>query len=174
MRDSGVLSKGVLVVCDMEKIADKIDEKDFSREGSTLISKCYKELGRPYMRHYSISNSSTYQFIMSPLMSKLLSEAEFVETDTTYNENSELMYLFNATVFDLNTNKWAVVARIHGNKEDSSFYETPFNLMFNTCSKDCPQFKVEKNVKGIIVDWSDTESKGLRDAIGQKLADKLL
>ena len=46
--------------------------------------------------------------------------------------------------------------------------------MFSTCHKDCPQFKVEKNVKGIIVDWSDTEAKGLRDAIGQDLADKLL
>ena len=65
--------------------------KTCSREGSTLTSKQYKQLGRPYMRHYSISSSSTYQFIMSPLTSKLLSEAEFVETDTTYNENSELM-----------------------------------------------------------------------------------
>ena len=33
-------------------------------------------------------------------MSKLLSDADFVETDTTYNENMELIYLFNATVFD--------------------------------------------------------------------------
>ena len=50
------------------------------------------------------------------------------------------------------------------NKEDQS----AFNLMFSTCRKDCPQFKVEK---GNIVDWSDTEAKGLRDAIGQHLAD---
>lgn len=134
----------------MEKVADKVDQKDCSREGSTLTSKCYKELGRPYMRHYSISSSSTYQFIMSPLMSKLLSEAEFVETDTTYNENSELTYLFNATVFDLNTMKWAVVARMCANKQDSTFYQTAFNLMFSMCRKDCPQFKVEKNVQGII------------------------
>ena len=49
---------------------------------------------------------------MTPLMSKLLSDADFVETDTTYNENTELIYLFNATVFDYNTMKWAVVARI--------------------------------------------------------------
>ena len=33
----------------------------------------------------------TYQFIMTPLMSKLLSDADFVETDTTYNENTELI-----------------------------------------------------------------------------------
>ena len=67
------------------------------------------------MGDYNISPTFTHQFIMSPLMSKLLSEAEFLETDTTYNENSELMYLFNDTM------KWAVVARMHGNKKDSGF-----------------------------------------------------
>ena len=64
------------------------------------------------MRDYNISPTFMDQFIMSPLMSKLLSETEFLETDTTYNENSELMYLFNATVFNYDTMKWAVVARM--------------------------------------------------------------
>ena len=67
------------------------------------------------MVDYSITASITYQFIMSPLMCKLLSEAKFVETDTTYGENTELTYLFNATVFDLVTMKWAVVARMRAN-----------------------------------------------------------
>ena len=44
---------------------------------------------------------------MSPL-SRLLSKAEFLETDITYNENLEHLYLFNTTVFDYNTMKWAV------------------------------------------------------------------
>ena len=61
-------------------------------------------------------------------MSKLLSEAEFLETDTTYNENSELM--FNAPVFDYNTMKWAVVAQMRGNKEGANFYKKVFELMF--------------------------------------------
>ena len=43
------------------------------------------------------------------------------------------------------------MARMRGNKEDSTFYQTAFNIMFSTCHKDCPQFKVEKNVKGIIL-----------------------
>ena len=110
LKESGLSSKGVHVISEMEKIADKIDSKDSQIEGSTTISKQYNELGRPYLRDYSISPSFSYQFIMSPLMSKLLSEAEFLETDTTYNENSELLYLFNATVFDYSTMKWAVVA----------------------------------------------------------------
>ena len=84
------------------------------------------------------------------------------------------MYLFNATAFNLNTMKWAVVARVRANKENFTFYQMAFNLMFSMCRKDCPQFKLEKYVKGIIVDWCDTKAKGLRDAIGQNLADKLL
>ena len=76
------------------------------------------------MRDHRISPSaSTYQFIVTPLMSKLLSDADFVKTDTTYNENTELIYLFSTTVFDYNTMKWAVVARIRSNKEDTEFYK---------------------------------------------------
>ena len=52
---------------------------------------------------------------------QLLSDADF-ETDTTYNENTELTYRFNGTVFDYNTMKWAV-ARIRSNEEDAEFYK---------------------------------------------------
>ena len=69
-------------------------------------------------------------------MSKLLSEAEFLETDTTYNENSELIYLFNATVFDYNTMKWTVVIRMRGNKEDANFYtKRHLSSCFNIVAK---------------------------------------
>ena len=84
------------------------------------------------------------------------------------------IYLFNATVFDYNTMKWAVVARIRSNKEDAEFYKNAFTLMFQTCKKDYPRFKLENNPKGIIVDWSDTETEGLRQAIGEDAADHLL
>ena len=126
------------------------------------------------MRDYGISPNFSYQFIMTPLMSNLLSEAEFLETDTTYNENSELIYLFNATVFDYNTMKWAVVARMRSNKEDANFYKKAFELMFHTCHSDHSQFKVGDTLKGIIIDWSDTEAKGLREVVGEKVADKIL
>jgi len=111
---------------------------------------------------------------MSPLMSKLLAEADFIETDTTYNENVELTYLFNATVFDYNTMKWAVVARMRGNKESSKFYHLAFKLMFDTCHQEHSHFKVGESLKGIIVDWSDTESKGLREVIGEETAELVL
>ena len=76
---------------------------------------------------------------MSPLMCKLLAEADFLETDTTYNENTELTYLFNATVFNYKTMKWAVVARMRGNKESSEFYRLAFKLMFDYMSQRTPK-----------------------------------
>ena len=98
-------------------------------------------------------------------MCEPIAEADFLETDTTYNENTELIYLFNATVFDYKTMKWAVVARMRGNKESSEFYRLAFKLMFDTCYKEHPKFKVGESLKGIIVDWSDTEAKGLCEVI---------
>ena len=54
-------------------------------------------------------------------MDKLLAEADFLETNTMYNENTELTYLFNATVFDYATIKWAVVACMRGNRNHLNF-----------------------------------------------------
>ena len=162
------------VIGQMEKIADKVDEKDATNEGSIILSEAYKKLGRPYMRDFAISSSISYQFIMSPLMCKLLAEADFLETDTTCNENTELTYLFNATVFDYKTMKWAVVTRMKGNKESSEFYQLAFKLMLETCQKEYPDFKVGESLKGIIFDWSDTEAKGLHDVIGEDTTELVL
>ena len=98
------------------KNADKVDEKDASNKGSSALSEAYRKLGRPYMCDFATLSLVLYQFIMSPLMCKFLGEVDFLETDTTYNENAELTYLFNATVFDCKSMKWAVVARFRGNK----------------------------------------------------------
>ena len=50
-----------------------------------------------------VESGIKYALIMSPLTCKTLSTAEFLQTDITYNENSEYPYgpyLFNAVVFD--------------------------------------------------------------------------
>ena len=39
LKDSGLSSRGVHMISDMEKIADKIDKKDSQIEGSTAVSK---------------------------------------------------------------------------------------------------------------------------------------
>ena len=159
---------------EMENIADKVDDKDSCVEGSSNVSQAYAKLGRPYMQEYSISSQLTYQFIMSPLMSTLLAEADFMETDTTYNENSELPYLFNATVFDYTTMRWAAVACMRSNKEDAIFYKKAFELTFHYCGVNHSHFKVGETLKGVVMDWSDTEAKGLREVIGAEMAERIL
>lgn len=90
------------------------------------------------------------------------------------SSHPDLIYLFNATVFDYTTMKCAVVARMQANKENSDFYKKAFELMFKFRHQECPQFQLDKTLKGVIVDWSDTERKGLRDAIGEAMADEVL
>ena len=55
--------------------------------------------------------------------------------------------------------KWAVLAKMRTSKEETEFYTTAFSVIFQTCHSDFPQFEPEGSLKGIIMDWSDTETK---------------
>ena len=104
---------------------------------------------------------------MSSLNCKFLAETHFLETHATYNENTELIYLFNATVFNYKPMEWAVVVHMRGNKASTEFYQLAFKLMFKTCYKEHQSFKVGTSLKGIIFNWSDTEAKELCEVIGE-------
>ena len=69
--------------------------------------------------------------------------------------------------------KWAAT-RTRSNKEDANFYKKAFELMFQVCQKDYQNFKVGNTLRGIVIDWSDTEAKGLREVVGDKTADSIL
>ena len=56
----------------------------------------------------------------------------------------------------------------------SGFYKKAFEFMFHTCQSYHSNFKVGESLKGIIIDWSDTEAKGLRELLGDNVADKVL
>ena len=43
------------------------------------------------------------------------------------------------------------LARMRANKENSDFYKKAFELMFQFCHKDYPQFQIDKTLKGT---WS--------------------
>ena len=60
---------------------------------------------------------------------------------------------------------------MRASKEDTESYKTGFSLMFKTCPTDFSKFG---SLKGIIVDWSDTQTKRLRQAVGDDVADRLL
>ena len=110
-----------------------------------------------------ITSDLVYQLIMTPLMSSVLAKSDYLEVDTTYNENTDLPFLLNVTAFDYNVMQWMAVARVRSNKENSNFYATAFKEIFSQCEQDNKEFKVEA-LKGIVLDWSDTERKGLETA----------
>lgn len=174
IKKSGYKSKGPMELLEMETLADVVDNDDSQAEGSSKISEEYERRGRPYMRKYAITSSLIYQLIMSPLMSSVLANAEYIEVDTTYNENTELPYLLNVTAFDYTVMRWVAVARIRSNKENSQFYANAFKAVFDQCKEDHKEFAVGKTLKGIILDWSDTERAGLETAIGKDMSEKLI
>ena len=132
-------------------LGTSIDSADREVEGS---SSEYSARGR---RKYAII---VYQVIMSPLMSSILSKSDYIEVDTMYNENTDLPYLLNVTALDYNVMRWVAVARVRSNKEDSDFYSSAFQAIFRLCNEDNTDFAPGKTLKGIVLDWSDTERKG--------------
>ena len=74
-----------------EKLADEIDEGDAShgRNYSHSLSNELKKLSRPYLVSAGIENGIQFIFTINPLMSEILSKAEFIEADITYNETKE-------------------------------------------------------------------------------------
>ena len=107
-----------------EEVADEIDAKD-KEHGSTFSQPASVKLGklsRPYLISAGIDNGIRYIFIMNPLMSEVLSKAEFIEADITFNETKEYPYLFNVVAFNDTTMEWTVVSRVRMNKQNHQAY----------------------------------------------------
>lgn len=128
---------------------------------------------------------------MSPLMTKLLSEADFAQADVTYKASIEFEYLFNMVVFNYTTlrckllnltlgnndiqcalslNTGHVVARVRLDCLTAEAYMHCFKSIFTTTSKDHSSFAVGSSLIGLVVDWSDTQMKGLEMAVGTETA----
>ena len=69
--------------------------------------------------------------------------------------------------------RWMAVARVLANKENAQFYAEAFKAIFHQCKEDNKGFKID-NLKGIVLDWSDTERKGLEQAISKEIAEKIM
>jgi len=47
-------------------------------------------------------------------------------------------------------------------------------IMFRTCQERHPSFKVGTTLKGIVMDWSDSEVKGLREVVRDEISEIVL
>ena len=66
-----------------EEVADTIDEEDneISGDGREKLKK-YKRHGRPYLVAFGLEDGIRFIFTMSPIMTKVASEADFVTLPT--------------------------------------------------------------------------------------------
>lgn len=149
---------------DFEEIADKLDADDEVLSGTSKEN--YKKYGRPYLTSAGIEDGIKYIFTMTPLMIKVADSAEFMQCDIMYDETGEYPYLFNAVVFNDTLMEWMIIGRIRLNKQNSNAYCLAFKKLLQKCSSD--------NLRGLIVDWSDAQIKGLQLAVGNNRAEKLL
>ena len=161
-------------VANFEEAADNIDTKDEELTGDTVDLFQLKSLTRPYLVAAGIEDGIKFIFCMSPFMSSLLAESEFVEADITYNKTREYPYLFNMVAFSYVTMDWVIVSRVRMTKQDASAYCLAYSKTFNRCKYSNNNFKLETSLLGVVVDWSDAEIKGLGSAVGKELAITLL
>ena len=110
-----------------ESVADEIDSKDnvLASHSAAERAKVQKNC-RPYLTSMGFESGIHFIHTMSPLMSRLLSKAEFAEADITFNETFEYKYLFHLAVFDDTTMEWAVVSRVRMDKEGTKAYALAF------------------------------------------------
>lgn len=67
-----------------------------------------------------------------------------------------------------------IVARVRLNKLDATANSTCFSALFRKVKELHPEFVVGKTLQGILADWSDTQLKGLDDAIGEETVKKVM
>ena len=80
---------------------------------------------------------------MNPLISEVLSKAEFIEADITFNETKKYSYLFNVVAFN-DTMEWIVVSRVRMNKQDQAHclgFKT-----FQQCTSSHSSFKIGESL----------------------------
>ena len=97
-----------------------------------------------------MENGINYAFVMSPLMSEMLSAAEFLQSDITYNENSQYPYLFNAVVFNDVTMEWMVVARVWLSTQSEHDYRLAYKKMFDHCKEKHPDPSKLSSLTGVM------------------------
>ena len=161
-------------ISEFKDVANEIDSCDERLAGDIITSSRIKKMHRPYMVAAGFEDNINFIMCMSPLMASVLSQAEFVEADITYNETKEYKYLFNLVAFNDVTMEWIVVSRVRMDCQGADAYALAFRKTFEKCKLLHPDFEPGRTLKGIVLDWSDAEICGLRKAVGKDTADQLL
>ena len=72
---------------------------------------------------------------MPPIMTQVLSEAEFIQCNITYDECTDYPYIFNALAFNKVTMDWMVVGRLGLSKQAANAQALAFKKIFQLKSR---------------------------------------
>ena len=84
-----------------EKCTDELGDNDFIKSNGTVERKQnYKRLGHPYLVSTGMDNGINYICAMSPFLTKIAAQADFIQTDITCDHMLGYKYLFRAVTFN--------------------------------------------------------------------------
>lgn len=106
-------------------------------------------------------------------MTKVFSEALFIQADVTYPEEKDFKYLCNMSTFNYETLKHQVVCRVLMNDLSGAAYAFAFRKAFSIVTEQHPEFNEGQDVKVWIVDFSMAQHAGLSNSLGEN-APKLI
>ena len=136
--------------------------------------KSTRGLGGPFLVSTGMDNRINHICGMSPFMTKIAAQADFIQTDITYDHMLGYKYLFHAVAFNHMTMEWMIVARVWLDQQNATAYGLGFKKLFEQCKQADTNFTIGETLLGVVTDWSDAEINGLRDVIGLETASKLL
>ena len=122
-----------------------IDVEELKQLGDSTQGCAIKKLSRPYLVSAGLEDEIKFIFTMNPYMSELLSISVFIQTDITYNVNTEFGYLFNAVAFDYNLMEWEVIARVHLSHQNGIAHALAFSKMFKNANWIIPVSNQQKH-----------------------------
>lgn len=121
---------------------------------------------------YIFTPDRKYAFFMSPFQSTLLSKAEDLFVDVTYTGNNFFPYLLNVVTFNDQTCVYNAVTRVLCSKQDGD--AKSISTIFNKVTRDHAYFSNGAKLRCILLTFADAQYKGLKECLGERLANKVI
>ena len=158
------------------------------RLGDCEKSDFVKLLSLPYIRQLDSDGTPFAEqqgfLTMNPLQSSLFCSADFLSFDATFHENREYPVTLQVGTFSHAIDCYVVfVAKYRSKKDNLDMYKAALSKIVQTASDDAKQFGFQhfswSNLSSIVVDWSHTQCKAIKEAIlaetsnGEKIMERL-
>ena len=144
-----------------------VDERDKEMLDNGIMKRM-ECLMLPYMRKVYSDDETELALMMSPQMSSVLANSDFICMDVTFPDVNLYRYLMNIAAFNLLLNKWQDVACVLMSQLTTKAYLTRFCMVTNESTAKNPTFHNCEGIVGIVLNFSDAPAKGSESMLGCK------